>query len=123
MGCQSLLHHLATVHHHDAVGNLADDSEVVGDENDARSVFLLQRTQQVQDGALHGYVEGRCRFVGDEDVGVVDQRHGYHHTLLLTAADLVRIAVENLLRPWQQHLFEEFDNLLALFGVAAFRTR
>ena len=68
--------------------------------------------QQLQDGLLHRHVEGRRRLVGHDDVGVVDERHGNHHALLLSAADLVWIAVENLLGAGEEHLFEQCYHLL-----------
>ena len=107
-----LLHHLAAVHHHDVVGHLGYDAEVVGDEDYAGAVFLLQLAEQLENGLLHRHVEGRGGLVGNEYVGVVDQRHGYHHALFLAAADLVGVAFENLFWAGKEHLFEEPDNAL-----------
>ena len=45
---------------------------------------------------------------------MVDESHRNHHTLLLTAADFMGVAVENLLRAGEEHLFKERDN--AFFG-------
>ena len=93
-----LLNDMAAVHHHDIVGNLGDDAQVVGNEDDAGAAFLLQRPQQLEDGLLHGDIESRGWLIGNEDIRLVGQGHGYHHPLLLSAADLVGVAVENLLR-------------------------
>ena len=90
----------------------------MGNEDDADAVFLLQRAQQVEDGLLYGDVEGCGGFVGDEDIWVVDESHRNHHALLLATADLVGIAVENLLGAGEEHLLEKFDNaVLEVFRV------
>ena len=108
----ALLHRVAAVHHQDVVGNLADDAEVVADEYDADAVFALQVTQQFEDGLLHRHVKGCGGFVGDEDVGVVDECHGNHHALFLAAADLMRIAVEYLFGAGEKHFLEKLYDFL-----------
>ena len=110
VGRGTVFHHLAAVHHQYVVGYLADDPQVVGDEEDGCAVPALQLPQQVEDGLLYRHVEGGGGFVGDEYVGFVDEGHGDHHALLLAAAEFVGVAVENLLRPREQHLAEELDD-------------
>ena len=96
----------AVVHHCHLVGNLRYYAEVVGDEYDAHLVFLLKGAEEVDDGFLHGDIEGCGGLVGNEQVGVANQRHGYHDALLLATADFVGIAAVDLLRSWKHHLFE-----------------
>ena len=86
-----VLHHLAAPHDVDAVGETANDAEIVGDEDDGHAEFLLQLGEQRQDLRLDGHVERGGRLVGDQDVGVVGERHGDHHPLPLAARQLVRI--------------------------------
>ena len=50
--------------------------------------------QQLEDLRLHGDVERGRRLVGDQQVGLVGERHGDHHALALAAGELVRIAAE-----------------------------
>ena len=50
-----------------AVGDLADDAEVVGDEDQAHAGLALEVGEQVHDLRLHGDVERGGRLVGDED--------------------------------------------------------
>ena len=50
----------------------------------------LQRLQQLEDLRLHGDVERGGRLVGDQQVGLVGERHGDHHALALAARELVR---------------------------------
>ena len=90
LGDRALLDDLALGHHADAVGHLAHDAEVVGDEQQRHAVARLQGLQQLQDLRLDGDVERRGRLVGDQQVGLVGQRHGDHHALALAARELVR---------------------------------
>ena len=74
-----------------AVGDGADEGEIVGDEEEAHAVFFLQAAEECDDFLLHTGVECRGRFVTDEDV------RGYCHracdggALTFAAADLVRV--------------------------------
>ena len=52
----------------DAVGDGADEGEIVGDEEEAHAVFFLQAAEECDDFLLHTGIECRGRFVTDEDV-------------------------------------------------------
>ena len=82
---------LAAVHHHDAVGGLGDDAEVVGDEDEAEAHLDLELLEELQDLGLDRDVEGGGGLVGDDDVGLHRQRHGDHHALALAAGELVGV--------------------------------
>ena len=88
---------LARLHHRDAVGDAADDAEVVGDEEHPHALGLLHLGEEVEDLGLDGDVERGGGLVGDQDVGAVGQRHGDHHPLALAAGELVRVGGEPLL--------------------------
>ena len=47
--------------------------------------MFLEVVQEVEDFCLNGNVEGGGGFVGDEQGGVVEQRHGDHDALELAA--------------------------------------
>ncbi|MGX1154842.1 hypothetical protein RKD39_002420 [Streptomyces albogriseolus] len=87
------LHGPARVHHQQVVGHVGDDAEVVGDEDDRGPELLLEVLEQVEDLRLDRHVQGRGRLVGDQQVGVADQRHGDHGALAHTAGELVRVVV------------------------------
>ena len=55
------------------------------------------RVDQLEDLRLDGDVECRRRLVGDQDVGVVDERHRDHRALAHAARKLVRIVARPLL--------------------------
>ena len=86
----ALLDQLALGHDADPVGEAADDGEVVGDEQDRHAEPGLEVLEQLQDLRLDGDVQGGGRLVGDQEVGLVGQRHGDHHPLALAAGQLVR---------------------------------
>ena len=88
---------LAVLHDRDAVGDAADDAEVVGDEEHPHALGLLHLGEEVEDAGLDGDVERGGGLVGDEDVGAVGERHGDHHPLALAAGELVRIGGEAVL--------------------------
>ena len=75
------------------VGDLGDDAEVVGDEHDRHPAFALQALEQREDLRLDGHVERRRRLVGDQQLGLVGERHRDHHALAHAAGELVRVGV------------------------------
>ncbi len=85
-----VLHHLAGIHHRDAVGDAGDDAEIVGDQKDGEAELLLQPVQQPQDLRLHGDVERGGRLVGDQQLRIAHQRHGDHHPLAQAPRELMR---------------------------------
>ena len=52
--------------------------------------LALQRLQQLEDLRLDGDVERGGGLVGDQQVGLVGERHGDHDALALAAGELVR---------------------------------
>ena len=80
-----LLDQLALVHDRHAVGEVGDDAHVVGDEDDRGAELVTAAAQQVEDLRLHGHVEGRCRFVRDDQLGIEHERHRDDDALLLAA--------------------------------------
>ncbi len=109
LGDRSLLDDLARRHHADAVGDLAHDAEIVGDEQHGHAEPRLHLGEQLQDLRLHGDVEGRGRLVGDEQVRLVGERHGDHDALALPARELVRISAEAALRLADADEIEQFQ--------------
>ncbi|SKF62037.1 Uncharacterised protein [Mycobacteroides abscessus subsp. abscessus] len=65
----------------------------MGDEDDRLAQFPLQAQQPLLQVAAHQRVDGPERFVHQQDVRVGRQRPGDTHPLLLTARELVRVAV------------------------------
>ena len=85
---------LAEVHHGHAVGDVADDREVVGDEQVGQPEVVLEALEQVDDLRLDRHVEGADRLVADDQVGLHGERPGDPDPLPLAAAELVRVALD-----------------------------
>ena len=107
---RALLDDLAALHHADPVGELAHDAEIVGDEQHRHAEPRLDVFQELQDLRLHRDVERGGRLVGDQQIGLVGERHGDHHALALAAGQLVRIAAEPPRRVGNADLVEQFED-------------
>ena len=78
------------VHHRDAVADVPDDVEVVGDEEVGDAGALLDLHEQVQHAGLGGQVQGADRLVADDQLGVAGQGAGDGDALALAAGELPR---------------------------------
>ena len=85
-----VLDDLAQIHDRDPVGHVANDAEVVGDEEIGQAELVLNVLEQVDDLGLHGNVERRNGFVGDDQLGPQRERTGDADALTLPAGELVR---------------------------------
>ena len=72
---------------------MADDADVVGDEEVGEAELVLEVVEQVDDLRLDRDVEGRDRLVGDDQLRLQRQRPGDPDPLPLAAGELVREAV------------------------------
>jgi hypothetical protein len=107
------------LHHGDAVGDLGDDAEVVGDEEHAHaaadglaigSPTALDRPDQRQDLRLGRDVERRRRFVGDQQRRLECQGHRDHHPLPLATGELERVGMAQHRRLRQADECELFEH-------------
>ena len=110
---RALLDDLAALHDADPVGDLAHDAEIVGDEQHRHAETRLHVLEQIEDLRLHGDVKRGRRFVGDQQVGLIGQRHRDHHPLALAAGELVRIALEPAGRIGNADLVKQLENARA----------
>ena len=84
--------HLAEVHDGDAVGDMAHDQQVMGDEQIGQAEFFLQLIEHVDDLRLNRYVQRGDRLVADDEVGIDRQRAGDADALPLAAGKFVGVA-------------------------------
>src|SRR6185436_12788171 len=87
------LHDLAEVHHHDAVADVADHIEVVGDEDVGEVESILQIGEQIQDLRADRLVQRRDRLVEEHQPRLEGQRARDIDALALAARQLVGIPV------------------------------
>ena len=90
------LHHVAQIHNADPVGNVADDGQVMGNEQIGQAVLLLQLLQQVDNLGLNGHVQSGHALVTHHELGLHGKGTGDADTLPLTAGELVGIAVVHI---------------------------
>ena len=70
------LDELPEVHHRDAVGDLADDVEVVGDDQVGHAELMAKVVHQRQHARRGRHVETRCRLVGHDQVRLAARGRG-----------------------------------------------
>ena len=90
------LHDLAEVHHGDPVGHVADDGQIVSDEDVREPELPLQRLEQVDHLRSDRDVERGDRLVEDEQLRVQRERARDADPLTLAARELVREPVRVL---------------------------
>ena len=78
----------AEVEDGDPVGDVADDPEVVGDEEVRDLALRLQLDEEVEDRRLHRHVERGGRLVADDELRLARERPGDRHPLLEAAREL-----------------------------------
>ena len=87
------LHELAQVHHRHPIGDVADDREVMGDEQVGQPELRLEALEQVDDLGLDGHVERGDGLVAHDQLRLHGERPGDADALPLAAAELVRVAI------------------------------
>ena len=112
------LDHLSAVHDGNVVRHLRDNAEVVGDEQDGRSMLALEVVHQLQDLRLNGDVQRGGRFVRDEQLRLTGQRHSDHHALTHAAGELVRILLGDDFRIRNLNVRQHLDHFLLGFFLA-----
>ena len=78
-------------HHVNPVGKGLHDGQIMRDKQNRHAQPRLQFGQQLQDFRLNRHIQRGCRLIRDQQIGVIGQRHGDHHTLPLPARHLMRI--------------------------------
>ena len=64
------LHHLAQIHDGDAVADVANHQDVVGDEEIGQAHLLLELHEHIDHLGLDGHVQGGDRLVADDELGL-----------------------------------------------------
>src|SRR6185437_5751139 len=80
---------LSEIHHRDAVGDVTDEREVVGDEERCETEVALQRLEQIDDLRADRHVQRRDGLVEDHHLRVEGERTGEADALALPTGELV----------------------------------
>src|SRR5690606_38657858 len=102
----------------DVISDLPDDSEVVADPHDTHAAFPLQSLHKVNDLRLGGDVERRCGLICNEQLRIASECDRNHHSLPLTARELMRIVAQATFRIGQPDRLEQADRPLPSLRVA-----
>ncbi len=112
LGRGARLDDLAPLHDRHPVGQIGDNTHVVGDEQDPGVDAVAEVAHEVEDLGLHRDVERGRRLVGDQEPRIERQRLGDHRPLPLPSRQLVRVGVEAALGIRDLHQLEQFDRPL-----------
>ncbi|BCH35046.1 hypothetical protein MesoLjLc_69760 [Mesorhizobium sp. L-8-10] len=86
-----LLDDAAKIHDDDPVADMANDPQVMADEQEAEPELLLNIHEQIDDLRLDGHVERRDRLIANQKRGFWRERPRKHDALALAAGKLMRI--------------------------------
>ena len=110
------LNDIACVHDCDAVGNIGDHAEVMGDINTGKLETVAQLLDQVQYLSLNGNVQRGGGLVADEYFGTAGYRDSDNHALTHAAGELMGILpctarglVDAYIHQYVQHLLVSFS--------------
>ena len=98
VGGRAKLDDLAKIHHSNAIGDVLHDGEVVRDKDHGQAHLARKLEKQIDDLRLNRHVEGRDRFVGDDEFGFDRQRASDCYALALATGEFVRIFFEEARR-------------------------
>ncbi len=105
----AVFNHIAHLQHHDVVGHLRNNGQIVGDiqrPNPGVADRSLDRHQHVD---LRRHIQRGGGFVEHHQIGLRAQRKRGHAALQLTARHLVRIPRSNVGRVRQTQLVKQVD--------------
>lgn len=87
------LHKFAEIHNADAVRDMANNAQVMGNKQIGQSEFFLKILEHINDLRLNGNIERGDRLIADDELGIDRKRSRNTDSLALTAGELMRIAV------------------------------
>ena len=111
---RAALDHLAGIHDGHAVAKLGDDAEMVRDEEHRAAGVALQLLQEVDHLHFKRRVESGGGLVGDQEVGLGEERHGDADALPHAAGELVRVLRQPPLGVGDAHFLQKLDGAPAL---------
>ena len=112
---QALLHDLAEIHDHDAIGQVAHHRQVMTDEQQRRALPPLNIEEQFGDRGLHRYIECGHGLIRHHQRRISGEGAGHADALFLSAGQLPRPTLGEISRQFDQ--VEELENALADAGV------
>jgi hypothetical protein len=87
------------------------------DEEHSEAELLAKLGEQFEDLRLNGDVERGCGLIGNEQLWAIDDCHGYHDALPLSAGQLVRIVARAIIDVWDGDCSQGLDSLPPSFWL------
>ena len=106
--CCPDLDDLTGVHNRKPVRDFSCRAEVMRNKENAHLSFITDPEQQVQDVVFDILVEGCRRFVGDQELRILRQRHSQHASLPHSSGQHPRINIEPILCFVDAYILHEF---------------
>ena len=103
-----LLDHLAGVYDGDAICVTCEHAEIVRNQDQAKIQPFAQISEYIHDLRLDSDVKGCCRFIRDEEIGIIGDSHGDHDTLAHPAGKFMRELVKPPIRLWNGDKLQQF---------------
>jgi hypothetical protein len=101
------------VHHHEVLGTLRGEAEVVRDEDDRGVALGREALEVIEDDLLHRHVERARRLVGDQELRMRRQADADEHALAHTPRELVGELPQPLIGIREPRILEHLDGALA----------
>jgi hypothetical protein len=98
------------VHHGDLIRHLGHHAEIVRDDHDRHPQLALMER-------LHGHIQRGRRLVGDQQLGLVRERHRDHHALAHPPGELVRKLIDAPRGIGNPHEPQQLDGALARLAL------
>jgi hypothetical protein len=88
---QSHFHNLSHIHHSNSITDVFDDSEIMGDEEIGKTQLISKIHQEIQDLGLDRNIQGRNRFIRDDQIGTKRNSSGDTDPLTLSSTELMGV--------------------------------
>ena len=118
VGCRQAFHHAAGVHHQHPVAEVANQVQVVTDEQQRQALLGHQLVQQCQHFLAHRDIQRRSGFVGNQQLRPLRQHHRDHHPLTHAAGQLVRKLSGHPLRLANAHTLQQGLDRASTFAAS-----
>ena len=112
------LDNFTVAHDADGFGIVLRQTQIVGNEDNRHTHLLLQIVEQIENLGLNSHIQSSGRLIGNQQVRFINERHGNHNALQLTAGKLVRILFHAALGFFDAHTFQQCQCLLSCFFFA-----
>jgi hypothetical protein len=95
---RSALYHLAGIHHQSFLSKVTGTSNIMGNEEEGKLLFIFELKQEIEDLQTNGDIQHRDWLIRKKHRRMHGQSAGYRHSLTLPTTELMRIFGPALVR-------------------------